>query len=86
MKSIALNSSVAAVDVVRLSGQCLAILRRLGEGPATNVELSKLSLKYTSRISEIKQAGHDVRAVREKGGVWRYSLIPPSAQLALFGR
>jgi hypothetical protein len=47
----------------RLSGQCAAILARLHQGPATNRELAGLSLKYTSRLSEVKAAGWDIRVV-----------------------
>lgn len=44
----------------RLSRQCQLILDRLTEGPATNRELSQIALKYTGRISELKQAGYKV--------------------------
>jgi uncharacterized protein YmfQ (DUF2313 family) len=47
----------------RLSGQCAAILQRLHQGPATNRELAGLSLKYTSRLSDLRAAGYDVRVV-----------------------
>jgi hypothetical protein len=47
----------------RLSGQCAAILALLHQGPASNFDLALISLKYTSRISEIRQAGYDVRVV-----------------------
>jgi hypothetical protein len=47
----------------RLSGQCAAILARLHQGPATNRELAQLSLKYTSRLSDLRSAGYDVRVV-----------------------
>jgi len=47
----------------RLSRQNAAILGRLEQGPASNRELAQLSLKYTSRLSEIRQAGYPVRIV-----------------------
>jgi hypothetical protein len=47
----------------RLSRQNTAILSRLEQGPASNHELAQLSLKYTSRLSEIRQAGYPVRIV-----------------------
>lgn len=47
----------------RVSGQSLAILRRLQQGPATNRELAGISLKYTSRISDLREAGYDVRVI-----------------------
>ena len=47
----------------RLRGQSLAILERLKLGTATNLELSAIALKYTSRISDIRQAGYTVKCV-----------------------
>lgn len=48
----------------RLRGQSAAILERLQRGRATNRELSAISLKYTSRISDIRQAGYVVNCVK----------------------
>lgn len=50
-------------EAPRLSRQCRAILERLRRGTATNSELSTISLKYTSRISELREAGYNVRVV-----------------------
>jgi len=61
-------------DVVRLSGQNGAILERLRRGPATNAELAAFSLKYTSRISDLRQYGFQISAARDAGGVVRYTL------------
>ena len=47
----------------RLTGQNAAILERLQRGPATNRELAAISLKYTSRISDVRAAGYDVVVV-----------------------
>lgn len=47
-------------ELRRLSRQCQAILDRLKQRPASNRELAVLSLKYTSRISDIRAAGWDV--------------------------
>lgn len=44
----------------RLRGQCLAVLERLRQGPATNRELAAISLKYTGRISDLRKAGHAI--------------------------
>jgi len=50
-------------ELRRLSGQNAAILQRLQQGPATNQELAQMSLKYTSRISDLRHAGYDVQVV-----------------------
>lgn len=44
----------------RLSHQCQLILERLKTGPATNMELSEIALKYTSRISDLRKSGFKV--------------------------
>jgi hypothetical protein len=61
-------------DVVRLTGQNRAILDRLRQGPAFNSDLAKLSLKYTSRISDLRRHGFEIRATRQPGGLVRYDL------------
>jgi len=50
-----------SAERARLSDQCSLILGRLMQGPATNRELSGIALKYTSRTSELRKRGHDVR-------------------------
>lgn len=60
----------------RLSKQCRQILWRLEQGPATNVELASIALKYTSRLSDLRAAGYDVQVVERdhRTGVVRYAL------------
>jgi hypothetical protein len=38
-------------------------LTRLQAGPASNFELAQIALKYTSRLSDLRAAGYDVRVV-----------------------
>lgn len=66
-------------EIRRLSGQSARILQRLQEGPATARELAALSLKYTSRVSDLRKAGHDVRC-REEGGKSTYWLVKPRTE------
>jgi hypothetical protein len=47
----------------RLVGQNLAIYERLKRGPATNFERAEISLKYTSRVSDLRKAGYTVVVV-----------------------
>lgn len=47
----------------RLSLQAQKILGRLKEGRATNYQLAVIALKYTSRLSDLRRAGYDVRIV-----------------------
>lgn len=61
-------------EVNRLSTQNARILDRLKRGPATNYELAKLSLKYTSRLSDLRKAGYVVTCVRHTGGGATYTL------------
>jgi len=44
-----------ALEIARLSGQLEQIMDRLLQGPVTNNELAAISLKYTSRISDLRK-------------------------------
>jgi hypothetical protein len=68
------DPNVMEGDEPRLSGQNAAILERLKQGPATNVELAGISLKYTSRISDLRAAGYRVTCRRGNDGVNTYAL------------
>lgn len=68
------DPNVHEADKPRLVGQNAAILARLRQGPATNAELAKISLKYTSRISDLRAAGYDVQCRTGQGGVNTYVL------------
>ena len=61
-------------EVRRLAGQNAAILARLQAGPASARDLAQLSLKYTSRISDLRRAGYDVRCTESRGGRSIYTL------------
>jgi hypothetical protein len=81
---------LTAIERPRLSRQCAAILARLEQGPATNRDLAGLSLKYTSRISDLRKAGYQVAVTDHDRGSGRtvYALIPqterPAQQVSLF--
>lgn len=66
------DPNVHPADRVRLSGQNAAILARLQRGPASNEELAGISLKYTSRISDLRAAGYNVTCTRGVCGVHWY--------------
>lgn len=68
------DPNVQPSDLPRLTGQNAAILDRLRQGPATNVELAAISLKYTSRLSDLRAAGYAVSCHRGEGGVNTYRL------------
>jgi len=61
-------------DVVRLTGQNRAILERLRKGPATNGELAAIALKYTSRISDLRQHGCVILCEKQSEGRAEYVL------------
>jgi len=76
-------------DAPRLDSQCDRMLARLQKGPATNVELSGISLKYTSRVTDLRQLGHVIECEKRVGGVTVYRLMPkrdtPATQMEMFG-
>ena len=75
-KSMAGHAPMA--EHVRLSPQCRAILDLLeerGSAGVWNIELVDLAIKYTSRISDLRRAGHRVDMVeRQANGQRRYVL------------
>ena len=76
-------------DAPRLDSQCDRMLARLQKGPATNVELSGISLKYTSRVTDLRQLGHIIECEKRMSGVTVYRLMPkrdtPATQMEMFG-
>lgn len=68
------DPNVAADDEPRLTGQNLQILQRLKCGPCLNVELAQISLKYTSRVSDLRAAGYEIECQRLDGGKTLYKL------------
>jgi hypothetical protein len=72
-----LNPSVAACDEKRLGKQQLRLLERLRRGPVTNVEcvIDLRIMNTTARVSELRQAGYNVKAHRGSAGVWTYRLV-----------
>jgi len=67
----------------RLASQCARILELLRLGRATNVQLAAISLKYTSRISDLRKMGHYIHVVGKnpRNGVTWYELQPGSISL-----
>lgn len=53
----------------------LALLKQRGCIGATNAELAKVALKYTSRISDLRKAGLKIVAHCEAGRTYRYRLM-----------
>lgn len=67
-------------DRPRLNRQARLILERLRRGPARNVELARISLKYTGRVSEVRAylEQHEAATVictRLSGGLARYNIV-----------
>ncbi len=75
------NSSVLVEDELRLSAQCMKMYKRLLTGPATNIELQKLtnSQNPTARRSdlraELKKHGWNLKKiVTHSDGVNSYAI------------
>ena len=66
-------------DQTRLTGQNEVIYRLLAEAPRTNQELAAISLKYTSRVSDIrkwlKASGGSITCSRIGGGLTLYTMF-----------
>ena len=67
-----------------LRGQNATIYRLLADRPRTNGELSRYSLKYTSRISDIRNwldlnGGGSIECKKISGGTTLYTMRRPRA-------
>lgn len=54
----------------KVGGQALVILNRLQQGRVGSDELCRIVKKYTGRISELRKAGHVVRCLNKKLGIY----------------
>lgn len=72
-----IDPKLSAIERPRLQGQNGVILDRLRQGPVTNDELSRIARKYTSRISDLRKAGYDIRVVEHdrSSGLSLYRLV-----------
>lgn len=51
----------------------LELLQKKGE--VTNLELAKISYRYSARIGQMRKDGHVIVASYERPGVWRYTYL-----------
>lgn len=60
----------------RLSAQCAALLARLQQGPATNVDLSAIAMRYSARIFDLRRQGYAIEITSRDAetGVVTYEL------------
>lgn len=61
-------------DKERLGKQQLAVLNRLEQGPATNMDLVEITHRFGARIKELRDAGFCIDKERGDGGIWIYTL------------
>lgn len=61
-------------EVRRLTGQNADVLRALRRGPQSASALAAIALKYTSRISDLREAGYIIRYDKQRQ---LYTLVPP---------
>lgn len=71
----ATDPNIQQADRPRVATQNARILAMLrARDRVSNAELADISLKYTSRISDLRKAGYCIRCVRGQGGVAWYTL------------
>lgn len=70
------DPTVTSEEAPRLSRQCQALLDRLRLGRVSNDEMSRISRKYTSRVSDLRKAGYSIEVVSrdKKTGLVIYEL------------
>lgn len=74
----AADPSVLDSDRPRLGRACLAILARLKEGRATNLDLMDRNCggaRFGARLHDLQKAGVVWKREHVEGSVWRYELI-----------
>lgn len=69
-------AGTVAAEKARFKGHCGKILQLLKKGKATNRDLAGISLRYSARIHELRQAGHNIALVSKdnKTGLSTYEL------------
>ena len=68
----AVDPNIHPGDVSRVTGQSAAVLERLRLGPATNIELGRICMRYSARVHDLKRAGYRIRSQRVEGAVWSF--------------
>jgi len=60
-------------------------LERAGSFGVTNYDLNDICFRYSARIKDLRDDGHNIVAIKEKGSRWRFVLIkePVQAELPL---
>ncbi len=78
-RTIEVNASLEPGDARRTANQTSQIIELLRNRDATNDELSAISRKYTSRVSDARKRGYDIRVVKRDydSGLTVYRLFPP---------
>lgn len=68
-----------APEIKRQAAGRLLILGRLQQGPALASELVACGggYRYSARLKELRDAGHNITSENLGEGVWRYTLIQP---------
>lgn len=75
------TSHQAAAEIVQsgnLGRQCREILAHIKGRWASSAELADIALKYTSRISDLRHHGYDIKTRNSAAGWWYYRWDPPA--------
>ena len=73
---ILVDPRLADEERPRLTRQCLAVLERLRQGPATTMELIPISTRFSARLHELRKQGWIIETDRidKASGVSLYTL------------
>jgi len=52
------------------TARILNLLKANGE--ATNAQLNKICFRYSARLKDLRDEGHDILSIKEKDGLWRF--------------
>lgn len=78
---VVVDPNVEAEAKPRLTRQAWAVLQRLQQGPATNVELIAIAQRFGARIHDLRKAGYEIErtSVDVAAGVYGYELKDSNA-------
>ena len=65
--------------------KCDRLLQLLSDGREHGQRevLEAAGFRYTGRLKELRDAGHDIQSIHVQGSEWRFQLVSQARQLAL---
>lgn len=70
------NKQDVKAELQRRKSQYTRMLEMMqARGEVTNLDLGRISYRYSARIGDMRKDGHSIVATYERPGVWRYTYL-----------